>query len=221
MSDAQSIIADPEVAQGPAGWQALTFFVPAYQDDATILSSTAGDWLQALRKLDWRSLRSVAAEYYQALWNFNKAAAQERRVPEVNRLPNLETSEEAGARLVAQRPTGGNTSAPLLRPESPAVALGPSIHPERLEPGIVPFRLGGKTPKCFFALAKAFLGLHLMGKAASAEEVAHHLQSNSTVIRRLALFVAHLAMVPGACKSRAIRQSVSANTSTGLMLRTE
>jgi len=39
----------------------------------------------------------------------------------------------------------------------------PTVKPETLSPGIVPIRLGGKKPKCFFAMFKSFLGASLMG----------------------------------------------------------
>ena len=54
----------------------------------------------------------------------------------------------------------------------------PQIHvdPQALRPGKVPPRWAGKTPKCFFALFAAFLGVMLRGRPAEPEIVHEELQ---------------------------------------------
>lgn len=59
----------------------------------------------------------------------------------------------------------------------------PTVRPELLEPGVVPFRIAGKAPKCFFALLKAFLGVQAMGRSGTADEVDHHLRISPTFAR--------------------------------------
>lgn len=173
MSDSQSVRVDPVLLQ-PSSSQPF-LFVEVFRDDADILASEDGYWLRGIKALGWRPLQPVAAAYYQGLWESNQRAARERAIKAFRRPPNPETKEQARLRLVADRPTGGNVDAPLLVPPVEEPVVAPTIHPELLEPGVVPFRIGGKKPKCFFALARAFVGVHLMGKSASAEEVEHHL----------------------------------------------
>ena len=51
--------------------------------------------------------------------------------------------------------------------------LPPSgVSPESIAPGKAPFRLGGKKPKCFFALLKSFIGVMIMGFPSEPEGVA-------------------------------------------------
>jgi hypothetical protein len=57
------------------------------------------------------------------------------------------------------------------------------VKPMEVSPGIVPFRLGGKRPKCFFALLKSFLGTTLMGFACEPENVYMLLKSNPSFVR--------------------------------------
>src|SRR3990167_6749487 len=45
------------------------------------------------------------------------------------------------------------------------------VSPESIAPGKVPLRLGGKRPKCFFALLKSFIGATIMGFPAEPEWV--------------------------------------------------
>lgn len=181
MSDTQSVRVDPLLLQPSSSQPYL--FVEVFRDDAALIASATGEWLRALLQLDWRSIRVPAALYYTALWEFNQAAARERALRQTERPAEAETREQAVLRLVTDRPTGGNDAAPQLLPVPVPPVSPPSIRPENLEPGVVPFRLAGKPPKCFFALTKAFLGVHLMGKAASAEEVDHHLRVSPSFAR--------------------------------------
>jgi hypothetical protein len=73
--------------------------------------------------------------------------------------------------------------------ELPASALS-QIHvdPQTLRPGKTPPRLTGKTPKCFFALFAAFLGVMLRGHPAEPEIVHEELQSNPSLARAFQQF---------------------------------
>ena len=62
--------------------------------------------------------------------------------------------------------------------------LPPSgVSPESIAPGKAPFRLGGKKPKCFFALLKSFIGATIMGFPAEPEKVYMLLKSNPSFAR--------------------------------------
>lgn len=170
--DPNIVAIHPLLLQVPVPSQ-LRLFVIVNEDDRALLRRKELAWLWVILGLDWRPYRHVAALYYQALWEFNQAAAAERRrraaAGEV--IGNPEDEAQAVLRLLYERPTGGNEEAPVLHPtaESPPTTF--MVNESILEPGVVPARLGGREPKDFFALFKAFLVPHLMGKAASAEEV--------------------------------------------------
>jgi len=59
----------------------------------------------------------------------------------------------------------------------------PKVDPMELAPGVVPVRLVGRKPKCFFSLLKSFLGTTLMGFPAEPEQVYLLLKSNPTFAR--------------------------------------
>ncbi len=57
--------------------------------------------------------------------------------------------------------------------------LPPSgVSPESIAPGKVPFRLGGKKPKCFFGLLKSFIGVTIMGFPGEPDKVDRIVKSN-------------------------------------------
>ena len=57
------------------------------------------------------------------------------------------------------------------------------VDADSIAPGVVPNRLGGKRPKCFFAMFKSFLGASLMGFPAEPESVHPLLSSNPSFAR--------------------------------------
>lgn len=198
MSDVSSVAVDPVLLQSPLAPQAV-LFVEVHVDDATLLAAGEADWLRVVLGLVWQVYRLLAAQYYQALWEFNADAARRRRESRGVESPDddtreqadlwsleedddpddcatQETNEEATSRLMRERPTGGNADAPILHPTPLPPQTTPTVRPELLEPGVVPFRIRGKAPKCFFSLLKASLGVQAMGRTATAEEVDHHLR---------------------------------------------
>lgn len=140
-------------------------------------------WFSVLRDLDWRSFVGVAAQYYEALWAFNQAqqdAREERACAEAE--ANPETREEADRRLLFGRATL-DAAAPVLHETVPADRELKHVDPTRLSPGRVPLRFAGRTPKCFFAMFKAFVGLSLLGRAPEPEFVHQELKNNPTFAR--------------------------------------
>jgi hypothetical protein len=59
------------------------------------------------------------------------------------------------------------------------------VDPMALVPGVVPIRLIGRKPKCFFSLLKSFIGTALMGFPAEPELVSLLLNSNPSFTRAL------------------------------------
>lgn len=175
IGEASSVLVDPVLVQSPFGAQAVLFMEVA-RDDVVLLDSGEAEWLRVLRQMEWQPLRPFAAQYYQALWEFNIAAARKRGLVPRFDVRAAETHVDAVQRLLFERPTGGNAAASILYPTPTPPLLTPTVNVDRLQPGVVPIRIAGRAPKCFFALTKAFTGVHLMGKAGSAEEVEHHLR---------------------------------------------
>lgn len=148
-----------------------------FEEQANVL------WFPVLRDLDWRAFVDVAAQYYEALWVFNQAQAdaraeRTRSQPEAN----PETREEATRRLLFERPTVDDT-ADVLHETVPAARELRHVDPSALRPGRVPLRFAGRTPKCFFAMFKAFVGLSLLGRSPEPEFVHQELENNPTFAR--------------------------------------
>lgn len=160
-------------------------FVPVHLDDQALLGQQDQVWLHVILGLDWRPYRHTAALYYQALWEFNQASALDRAARRAAGEPAPDPEEEAQAtlRLLYERPTEGNPGASAVHPTPRPPATTSMVCEEALEPGVVPFRLGGREPKDFFSMFKAFEALHVMGKAGTAEEVHHHLTISPPLAR--------------------------------------
>ena len=66
----------------------------------------------------------------------------------------------------------------MLLSEQELLKLQPLVvRPESIAPGVTPLRMSGRPLKCFFGMFSAFIGVHLMGKGASADEVHHNLMT--------------------------------------------
>ncbi len=129
----------------------------------------------------------MAAEYYDALYQFNIREAQRRQDRADGIEDNtLETKEEAIQRLLFNRATmqsNKTEKTPIIYNGEVVEAGEPKVDPETIAPGIVPIRAGGKKPKCFFAMFKSFLGANLMGFPSEPEVVYSLLSSNPSFIR--------------------------------------
>ncbi|MFZ1176580.1 MAG: hypothetical protein WAO15_10015 [Mycobacterium sp.] len=129
--------------------------------------------------MDWRYYHGLAVRYYEALYLFNRLSAAKRQESGV---VDGESRERARERLLFDRPTMGNEEVPLLYevPEPPEPV---HVDPREMSPGQVPLRMAGRTPKNFFPMFKAFLGVVLMGRAPEPEEVDRELNSNPSFAR--------------------------------------
>jgi hypothetical protein len=157
------------------------------EDDQLLLKSDA-DWYKVLHYFPYNDWREVAAEYYDTLYHFNQSEAQKRKEREETRDESWpETKEEATQRLLFDRATMSK-AAPVIFEEDYATVPDSGIDPGSIAPGMVPDRLGGKKPKCFFALVKAFIGTATMGFPAEPEHV-HLLLSTNPPFARVCGFV--------------------------------
>jgi len=85
-------------------------------------------------------------------------------------------------RLLLERPTLCAGAAALHQQiEPPAAEI--RVPPESLAPGLTPYRIAGKQPKCFFALVKAFLGMAVRGHRPEPDSVHDELKSNPSYAR--------------------------------------
>jgi hypothetical protein len=168
----------------------LTEQIPLIQivdSDDEILSQdkNINQWYHVLKDFPWRPYRNLAAAYYDALYAFN-LSQKEKEKEKHNAIDSThdedETKEHARQRLLFERATLDPNAAILYAaPSAPSTVS--TVDPLFLAPGIVPDRLVGKKPKCFFALFKAFLGAALMGFAAEPEYVHKLLISNLSFAR--------------------------------------
>jgi hypothetical protein len=153
------------------------------EDDQLLLSSSDAEWFRILYYFPWQDYQEVGADYYNALYHFNIIEAQKRQ-EKISEMPTdcSETKEEAAQRLLFERPTI-RKEVPVLYQEEFRASPFPTVNPLSIAPGVVPFRFGGKKPKCFFALFKSFLGTILMGFSPEPEIVYSLLTSNPSFAR--------------------------------------
>ena len=163
--------------------QQIPLIHEVHADDQYLLNTIEGEWYEILSAFAWQSYREVAAGYYDALYAFNldesaPADCACECVPE--------SQEEAKQRLLFDRTTmqtGDQPQPPILYQASLTPAALATVEPLALAPGVVPVRLVGRKPKCFFSLLKSFIGATLMGFAAEPESVYLLLRSNPSFAR--------------------------------------
>ncbi|MFQ5561650.1 MAG: hypothetical protein ACE5FU_13865, partial [Nitrospinota bacterium] len=156
-----------------------------HKDDLVLLDSADADWFRVLYYFPWQDYQSYGAEYYEALYQFNLREAR-KRVERFEEEENVESKEEARERLLFDRTTmqkSRGTEPSILYQGNVIEFKPPRVSPESISPGVVPQRLAGKKPKCFFALFKSFLGATLMGFPPEPESVYLLLKSNPSFIR--------------------------------------
>ena len=169
----------PTVLQG----QQIPLLHEVHADDQYLLNTIEGEWFEILSAFPWPRYREVAAAYYDALYAFNLA---ETPLSESACAPPQESQEQARQRLLFARPTmhTGETGQEAILYQAPVVSTPPvTVDPLTLAPGVVPPRLVGRKPKCFFSLLKSFIGATLMGFPAEPEQVSLLLKSNPSFAR--------------------------------------
>ena len=124
------------------------------EDDQLLANSPEAEWYKILQNLPWKPYRSIGADYYNALYHFNKSRVDS---PKDQKSLN-EKKETATQRLLFDRATM-DESVSVLLDEKFITEIDPVVSASMIAPGKTPDRLGGKKPKCFFALFKSFIGV--------------------------------------------------------------
>ena len=167
--------------------QQKALFHIIHEDDIYLLNTTDAEWFQVLYYLPWEKYLEHAVAYYNALYEFNQKQARERKERgDDGEEEEVGSKEEAKQRLLFSRVTmqAGSEIGENVLFEAEIEELPPSgVSPESIAPGKVPFRFGGKKPKCFFALLESFIGATIMGFPAEPESVYMVLKSNPSFAR--------------------------------------
>jgi hypothetical protein len=150
------------------------------ESDDAYLRERSPLWFEVLESLDWRALRPVAARYYEVLTSFNMEQAGRASAEPCD--GDGETRQQATLRLVYSRATM-DSSAPALYEAPTAKPSQIRVDPQTVEPGCPPIRIAGRTPKCFFAMLRAFLGMTLRGRVSEPETVDDELSNNPAYAR--------------------------------------
>ena len=148
------------------------------EDDELLSNNCDAQWYSILKNFPWENYRELGASYYNALYDFNISKQLKEEDPKENK----ETKDEGRQRLLFNRTTMDKSKS-VLHEMNPKQIAVPLASPQSVSPGVVPKRLGGKKPKCFFALFKSFTGVCLMGFAPEPEVVHNLLTSNLSFAR--------------------------------------
>jgi len=170
----QSILPD-HLAQIP-----LIQFV--FEDDLLLLMDENSEWFKILHDFPWQDYQEIAVLYYNALYEFNLLPTTAPELTGVAR----ETEEQAKQRHMFERPTmqtDGDQLTPILYQGKTFVPELGCVSAEQVAPGVVPNRLVGRKPKCFFGMLKAFLGATLLNQKPEPEQVDSLLRNNPTFAR--------------------------------------
>jgi hypothetical protein len=154
-----------------------------HADDQHLLNAIDGEWFEILYNFSWQNYQHHAAAYYDALYDFNVSQAE--KVKEDIK-DNSETKEEAKQRLLFDRATMNTQqelSPKIIYQNDSVEFIEPTTNPDDLSPGVVPSRMVGRKPKCFFSLLKSFIGTTLIGYPSEPEQVYLQLKSNPCFAR--------------------------------------
>jgi len=162
--------------------QQIPLIHEVHVDDQRLLNTIDGEWFGILHDFSWQDYRYAAAAYYDALYAFNLKARQPS--PD-DKEPASESKDQARQRLLFDRQTMQTPQQPaqVLYQGKVATVNACTIDPMALAPGVVPPRLFGRKPKCFFGLLKSFIGTVLMGFPAEPQHVDLLLRSNPSFAR--------------------------------------
>ncbi len=162
----------------------IPLFFMQHEDDKILLNAPDAEWFRILYYLNWSDYQAVGAEYYDKLYEFNKTRPD--RCNSEAKKDEMETKDEAKMRILFGRSTmqdANEQKSGILYNGKIIDLKPPKISPEEISPGVVPHRLGGKTPKCFFSMFKSFIGTILMGFPGEPDKVHLLLTSNPSFAR--------------------------------------
>ncbi len=156
-------------------------------DDEILINTANAGWFVILRDFPWERYQVFGADYYDALYEFNQTEAIKRlQRQEAREAEGLESKDEAKQRVLWDRATMRSRrgeQGDVLYERRELEIESAHTDPRSIAPGIVPARLGGRTPKCFFSMFKSFLGTSLMGFPPEPESVHLLLSSNPAFVR--------------------------------------
>lgn len=163
-------------------FESQDLFLFIAKEDQYLLESEGNRWFKILTFFPWQLFKVHAADYYNALADFNSVADDEEcTISEPNA---QESKDEAKLRILKERDTMKPADEKqVLFNESFLTPARESCKAEGMEPGYTPNRIAGRSPKCFFAMLKAFLGVGFMGEPAVPEIVDRHLRANPSFAR--------------------------------------
>ena len=123
------------------------------KDDEILLNTPEAEWYRILYSLPWREYQPFAADYYNALYDFNQFRKKKTKSP----VEASETKEDAVERIINNRPTVNKNEPVMHQPEFRIPAVE-NVKPEDVAPGFPPKRFKGKKPKCFLPCLIVFSG---------------------------------------------------------------
>ena len=132
----------PRLAEG----QQIPLIHEFHSDDDYLLNTIDGEWFEILYYLSWEDYRPFAADYYNALYDFNQQPPQTATEGGDAR---PETKEEARQRLLFDRATAPNPTNPPARILYQGEVVEPKaqdVQPSDVAPGVIPLRLVGRKP---------------------------------------------------------------------------
>jgi hypothetical protein len=157
----------------------IPLIITVDEDDKLLLNSPDAEWYRILKFFPDLDFQSIGAKYYNSLYHFNKTRQKIR-----SKIKNHDSEDKAQAkqRLLFQRATMDKDTSVIFENDF-AGPVEQIVSPNSIAPGITPDRIGGKKPKCFFAMFKSFIGASTMGFAPEPENVHGLLTSNLSFAR--------------------------------------
>lgn len=139
-----------------------------HEDDIYLLNTDDAEWLQIWYHFRYERYVGYGVAYSNALREFNQRQAREREERgDAGEEDAGKTKEDVRQRFLfsrvtmqAERERGEDVLFEVKIEELPPSG----VSPESIAPGKVPFRFGGKKPKCFFALRLCFGKSLIFGK---------------------------------------------------------
>jgi hypothetical protein len=155
----------------------IPLIITVDEDDKLLLNSPDAEWYRILKLFPDLDFRLLGAKYYDSLYHFNKTRQKLRPKNKKN-----EDKAQAKQRLLFERATMDEDKTIIFENDftGPVEQI---VSPHSIAPGITPDRIGGKKPKCFFAMFKSFIGASTMGFAPEPENVHNLLTSNLSFAR--------------------------------------
>ncbi|MBL7180140.1 MAG: hypothetical protein ISS65_08015 [Desulfobacterales bacterium] len=128
----------------------IPLIITVDEDDKLLLNSPEAEWYRILKYFPDLDFQPIGAKYYNALYHFNKTR---KNLGAKNQILGSEDKAQAKQRLLFERATMDKDTSVIFENDfsGPVEQI---VLPHSIAPGITPDRIGGKKPKCFFAIAR-------------------------------------------------------------------